>query len=107
MVVCRARDADACSWQKAQFVHDMYFDVFRVMRDYGIAYGSNKAGVDEGHKRTLSQHVKGFTDKNPELVHAEADVSWLLGERDEDGHGERGGLPGRRVCLMAGRRLQE
>ena len=48
------------------------------MRDYGIAYGSNKATVDEANIRALSQHVKRFIEKNPELLHAEADISWLM-----------------------------
>lgn len=26
----------------------------------------------------LSQHVKGFLDKHPHLLHAEAEIAWLL-----------------------------
>src|SRR5689334_6616491 len=56
------------------------------MQDHGIAYGSNKAGFDESHKHTIPQHVKGFIDKNPDLLHAEADVSWLFGATDQGDH---------------------
>ncbi|KAM4063198.1 glycolipid 2-alpha-mannosyltransferase [Hirsutella rhossiliensis] len=66
----------------AQFNHNIDFDVFRVMRHHGIAYGSNKAGVDGVHLRKLSRHVRRFVDENPGLVHAEADISWLLGSGD-------------------------
>lgn len=52
------------------------------MRDHGIAYGSNKAGVDGAQLRKLSQYVKQFVDENPGLVHAEADLSWLLASGD-------------------------
>ncbi|RCI16976.1 hypothetical protein L249_3073 [Ophiocordyceps polyrhachis-furcata BCC 54312] len=62
----------------AQFIHDIDFDVFRVMRDHGIAYGSHDSGLNEAYMRRLSQHVKSFVDDNPDLTHEEADVSWLL-----------------------------
>lgn len=71
---------------QAQFNHEIDLDVFRVMRDHGIAYGSNKAGVDAAHLRKLSRHVRKFVDENPGLVHAEADISWLL----ESGDGGQG-----------------
>ncbi|KND92572.1 putative mannosyltransferase KTR3 [Tolypocladium ophioglossoides CBS 100239] len=100
-----------------QFTHDIDFDVFRVMRDYGIAYGSNKAAVDEAHIHALSQHVKGFIDKNPELLHAEADISWLMGSSGDgpvaaDDFGLEGGdetaeeqvlEPARRIVSAGGR----
>lgn len=103
--------------QQTQFTHDIDFDVFRVMRDYGIAYGSNKAAVDEAHIHALSQHVKGFIDKNPELLHAEADISWLMGSSGEepvtaDDSGLEGGdetaeehvlEPARRIVSAGGR----
>ncbi|PNY19949.1 mannosyltransferase KTR3 [Tolypocladium capitatum] len=100
-----------------QFTHDIDFDIFRVMRDYGIAYGSNTAAVDEAHMHALSQHVKGFIDENPELLHAEADISWLMGSPGEgpvtaDDSGLEGGdeaaeehalEPARRIVCAGGR----
>ncbi|KJZ73786.1 hypothetical protein HIM_06904 [Hirsutella minnesotensis 3608] len=62
----------------AQFTHNIDFDVFRAMRDVGIAYGSNRAVLDMADVRKLSPHVKTFINDNPELVHADADISWLL-----------------------------
>ena len=48
------------------------------MRDNGIAYGFNKAILDETNIREIKPRIKSFIDKNPELLHEEADVSWLL-----------------------------
>ncbi|RDA89689.1 hypothetical protein CP533_5253 [Ophiocordyceps camponoti-saundersi (nom. inval.)] len=62
----------------AQFIHDIDFDVFRVMRDHGIAYGSHDSGLNEACMRRLAQHVKSFVDDYPDLRHEEADVSWLI-----------------------------
>ncbi|KAL7785933.1 glycosyltransferase family 15 protein [Trichoderma ceciliae] len=66
----------------AQFTHDITFDVFRFMRDHEIAYGFNEALLDKDEIRTHSQPVKSFIDKHPDLLHAEADVSWLLSSND-------------------------
>ncbi|RFU81253.1 glycosyltransferase family 15 [Trichoderma arundinaceum] len=63
----------------AQFTHDITFDVFRFMRDHEIAYGFNEALLDKDEIRTHSQPVRSFIDKHPDLLHADADVSWLLG----------------------------
>ncbi|KAG6039659.1 hypothetical protein E4U41_002327 [Claviceps citrina] len=65
-----------------QFTHDVKFDVFRFMRDHNIAYGSNRAGIGPTHLTSLSQDVKRFLEKHPDLLHAEADVSWLLDSSD-------------------------
>ncbi|PFH61365.1 hypothetical protein XA68_17543 [Ophiocordyceps unilateralis] len=62
----------------AQFIHDINFDVFRVMRDHNIAYGSHQGGLDDSYMRRLSQHAKSFMDENPGLAYEEADFSWLL-----------------------------
>ncbi|KAF7544060.1 hypothetical protein G7046_g9865 [Stylonectria norvegica] len=62
----------------AQFNHDVQFDVFRFMRDNGIAYGFNKAKLDERNLRALSPQIRSFMDKYPNLLHEEADVSWFL-----------------------------
>ncbi|KAL7941384.1 glycosyltransferase family 15 protein [Trichoderma barbatum] len=63
----------------AQFTHDTTFDVFRFMRDHEIAYGFNEALLDKDEIRTHSQPVMSFIDKHPDLLHADADLSWLLG----------------------------
>ncbi|KAL6853200.1 glycosyltransferase family 15 protein [Trichoderma novae-zelandiae] len=66
----------------AQFTHDITFDVFRFMRDHEIAYGFNEALLDRDELRTHSQPVRSFIDKHPDLLHADADLSWLLGSND-------------------------
>ncbi|KAM0254676.1 hypothetical protein ACHAQJ_006526 [Trichoderma viride] len=63
----------------AQFTHDITFDVFRFMRDHEIAYGFNEALLDKEEIRTHSQPVRSFIDKHPDLLHADAEVSWFLG----------------------------
>ncbi|PHH82332.1 hypothetical protein CDD82_6306 [Ophiocordyceps australis] len=63
----------------AQFVDDLDFDVFRVMRDHGCAYGSNKGELEDEPTDGLWRHVEKFIKENPGLLHAEADISWLLG----------------------------
>ncbi|EHK26818.1 glycosyltransferase family 15 protein [Trichoderma virens Gv29-8] len=62
----------------AQFTHDITFDVFRFMRDHEIAYGFNEALLDKDEIRTHSEPVISFIDKHPDLLHADADLSWLL-----------------------------
>jgi hypothetical protein len=56
--------------------HDMQFDVFRFMRDNNIALFHRD--VAESSRRALSPRIKAFIDKYPELLHEEADLSWLL-----------------------------
>lgn len=63
---------------QAQFIHDIDFDVFRIMRDHDIAYGSHQSGLDESYMQRLSQHAKSFLDENPGLANEGADFSWLL-----------------------------
>ncbi|KAL7914289.1 nucleotide-diphospho-sugar transferase [Trichoderma velutinum] len=80
----------------AQFTHDITFDVFRFMRDHEIAYGFNEALLDKDEIRIHSQPVISFIDKHPDLLHADADLSWLLDCNDEPtaakirGKGSRG-----------------
>ncbi|KAG6010215.1 hypothetical protein E4U21_007692 [Claviceps maximensis] len=64
------------------FTHDVKFDVFRFMRDHNIAYGSNRASLGPTHLTSLSQDVKRFLEKHPDLLHAEAELSWLLESSD-------------------------
>ncbi|KAF5670221.1 mannosyltransferase [Fusarium heterosporum] len=54
------------------------FDVFRLMRDNGIAYGFNREILGQADLCHLSPRIKSFVDKHPELLHKEADVSWLI-----------------------------
>lgn len=49
------------------------------MRDNGIAYGFSKPVLDETNIQEISPRVKSFIDENPDLLHEDADVSWLLG----------------------------
>lgn len=52
------------------------------MRDHNIAYGSNRATLGTTHLTSLSKDVKRFLEKHPDLLHAEAEVSWLLNSSD-------------------------
>ncbi|KAF5134810.1 Alpha-1,2 mannosyltransferase KTR1 [Metarhizium anisopliae] len=73
----------------AQFTHDIGFDIFRFMRDHNIAYGSSKANFTPLQRSLLSHQVKRFLEKHPDLLHAEADVAWLLGLSDNGrSHGD-------------------
>jgi mannosyltransferase len=56
---------------------DIPFDVFRYMRDNGIAYGFNRAVLGQANLYHLSR-IKSFIDKHPELLHEEADITWLI-----------------------------
>ena len=69
-------------WQ-AQFRYDIQFDIFRYMRDRGIACGFNKAILADAHLRPFTSQIKSFVDKHAHLLHEEADLSWL-GEPDKD-----------------------
>ncbi|KAK7418788.1 hypothetical protein QQZ08_011111 [Neonectria magnoliae] len=61
-----------------QLTHDINFDVFRFMRDNGIKYGFHRDALAETNLRALSPQVRSFIDKHPDLLHEEADVSWLF-----------------------------
>ncbi|KAH7261506.1 nucleotide-diphospho-sugar transferase [Fusarium redolens] len=61
----------------ASLSQDIPFDVFRYMRDNGIAYGFNRAVLGQANLYHLSR-VKSFIDKHPELLHKEADITWLI-----------------------------
>ncbi|KAH6955896.1 nucleotide-diphospho-sugar transferase [Ilyonectria sp. MPI-CAGE-AT-0026] len=54
------------------------FDIFRFMRDNGIEYGFHRDALAETNLRVLSPRIRSFIDKHPELLHKEADVSWLF-----------------------------
>lgn len=59
------------------------------MRDHNIAYGSSKANFTPLQRSLLSHQVKRFLEKHPDLLHAEADVAWLLGLSDNGrSHGD-------------------
>ncbi|KAF4974416.1 hypothetical protein FZEAL_8690 [Fusarium zealandicum] len=62
----------------AQLTQDIPFDVFRFMRDNGIAYGFNRAILGQTSLRALSPRIKSFVDQHPGLLHEEAAISWLL-----------------------------
>lgn len=48
------------------------------MRDNGIEYGFHRDALAETNLRVLSPRIRSFIDKHPELLHKEADVSWLF-----------------------------
>ncbi|TQN64867.1 Glycolipid 2-alpha-mannosyltransferase [Colletotrichum shisoi] len=64
-----------------QFMCDINVDIFRLMKERGIAYGVNKApfqNVDES--KLLWQSTKSFIIKHPELVRPTADITWILSD---------------------------
>ncbi|TIC95914.1 Glycolipid 2-alpha-mannosyltransferase [Colletotrichum higginsianum] len=64
-----------------QFMCDINVDVFRLMKERGIAYGVNKAphqNIDDS--RLLWQSTKSFIIKHPELVRPTADITWILSD---------------------------
>ncbi|KAH7129991.1 nucleotide-diphospho-sugar transferase [Dactylonectria estremocensis] len=62
----------------SQLTQDLHFDVFRFLRDTGIEYGFHRDAHAETKLRLLSPQVKSFIDKHPDLLHKEANVSWLF-----------------------------
>lgn len=74
----------------AEFPHNVGFDVFRFMRDHNIAYGFTEPEMKKSSLRALSPSIKSFMAQHPDLLHEEANVSWLLencGDWDScDGH---------------------
>lgn len=55
------------------------------MRDHNIAYGSNSGGFAPIGTSSVSEQVRRFLDKHADLLHAEADVSWLLDSSADGG----------------------
>ncbi|KAJ3528224.1 hypothetical protein NM208_g10301 [Fusarium decemcellulare] len=66
----------------AQLTQHVPFDVFRYMRDNNIAYGYNQAILGQASLRSLSPRIKSFVDKHPDLLHEDADISWLLDDNE-------------------------
>ncbi|KAI1072728.1 hypothetical protein LB507_003416, partial [Fusarium sp. FIESC RH6] len=62
----------------AQLAQNIPFDVFRFMRDNGIAYGSSRAALGRARLPHLSPRIKSFVDKHSGFLHQETDVAWLI-----------------------------
>lgn len=71
-------------FKQVRFDHHINFDVFRFMQDHGIAYGFPESPSNKNRLDVLSPQIKMFIDKNPAMVHADADMAWLLNERDSE-----------------------
>ncbi|KAM6520472.1 hypothetical protein FSOLCH5_005265 [Fusarium solani] len=67
----------------AQLTQDIPFDIFRFMRDNGIAYGFNPAIFQRTNLRDISPRIKSFVDKYPDLLHEDADMPCLLGNKSD------------------------
>jgi mannosyltransferase len=50
------------------------------MQDHGIAYGFPESASTTMDLEVLSPQIKTFIDKHPTMVHADADMAWLLNE---------------------------
>ncbi|KAF1982889.1 glycosyltransferase family 15 protein [Aulographum hederae CBS 113979] len=69
-------------WRVEPDVHffcDIDYDVFRFVRDNGIKYGFNMNILDDARSfPSLWSRTRKFIARHPELLHSEADFSWLL-----------------------------
>ncbi|KAI6777676.1 Glycolipid 2-alpha-mannosyltransferase-like protein [Emericellopsis cladophorae] len=75
----------------AQFPRPIGFDVFRFMRDNGIAYGFTESAFNYSSLETLSPQIRAFMENNPHLLHQDADLGWLLNTATRSAAAE--GLP--------------
>lgn len=75
----------------AQFSRPIGFDVFRFMRDNGIAYGFTESAFDYSSLETLSPQIRSFMENNPHLLHQDANLGWLLNTATRSATAE--GLP--------------
>lgn len=64
---------------QARFTCDIEFDVFSFMRDNDMAYGFNKAVLDDLPTfHPLLEKTQSFIDTHRDLLDAESDYTWLL-----------------------------
>ncbi|KAL2221314.1 glycosyl transferase, partial [Thermoascus aurantiacus ATCC 26904] len=71
----------------AQFYGNIDYDVFRFMRDNGMKYGYGSSmdkilGYNARSAPSLLWRTRSFMDVHPELIHPEADLDWLLLDRE-------------------------
>lgn len=52
------------------------------MRDHGIAYGFTESAVHSLALEALSSQIRSFIEKNPNLLHEDANVAWLLNDSE-------------------------
>ncbi|OLN96319.1 Alpha-1,2 mannosyltransferase KTR1 [Colletotrichum chlorophyti] len=63
----------------AQFLCDITVDVFRLMKDRGIFYGTNEVSPENiFESELLWQSTKRFIEEHPEIVQPQADIIWIL-----------------------------
>jgi alpha 1,2-mannosyltransferase len=61
------------------FLCDIPYDVFRFMRDNDLKYGFNMNILDDARSfPSLWPQTREFITHNPEMLHPEADLEWLL-----------------------------
>ena len=64
---------------QAEFTCDIGFDVFSFMRDNDMAYGFNKAVLDDAPTfRPLWEKTQHFIETHKDLLDSDADYTWLL-----------------------------
>ncbi|KAI1777161.1 glycolipid 2-alpha-mannosyltransferase-domain-containing protein [Hypoxylon cercidicola] len=67
-----------------KFHCDINYDVFRFMQDNNMAYGFNKAILDDARSfPSLWEQTKAFIEQNGDLVDNDADFNWLLHTADD------------------------
>ncbi|KAK1656805.1 glycolipid 2-alpha-mannosyltransferase [Colletotrichum godetiae] len=63
-----------------KFLCDITVDVFRLMRDRGIAYGVNDVSFEgAADSKLLWKSTMSFMDAHPDMVRPTADITWILG----------------------------
>ena len=76
-------------WRVEPDVHffcDIPYDPFRFLHDNDIVYGFNMNILDDARSfASLWRRTREFIEANPDLVHPEADLSWLIDEVDNGG----------------------
>jgi mannosyltransferase len=71
--------------------------MFHFMRDNNIAFGLTESAVGTLYPQPLSPKFVSFIEKNPEVVHAEADVSWLTDAAEDEAMWAKSGSPGQSI----------
>ena len=66
---------------QAQFPNNIVFDVFRFMRDQEIIFGVTDMAIAQLRAEQSSSRLRSLVLQNPDLVHKNADLTWLLKEQ--------------------------
>ena len=59
------------------------------MRDHGISYGFTESAIGRLDLEVLAPQIKSFIEKNPSLLHQDANIAWLLKESGREARRQR------------------